>query len=276
MDSSQSRHTALTTDETSPPHVAAWFQNGFHRFLGSFLKRHFHCVAIDRHSRPEVAIEAHQPLLVYVNHPSWWDPLVGHFLNRTLFGDRQFYAPIDAAALAKYRVFAKLGFYGVSLHNSSGAATFLKQSLAILNAPQTALWITPEGRFADPRDHEAALMPGLAHLCTRLDDGWVFPLALEYPFWQERLPECLAKLGEPFRICDYAGLSKPRWQAQLTDRLRHTQHALATLSVARSSEPFEPLLQGKSGAGSFYDSLRRVQAWMKGDRFQAAHGDPFE
>ena len=244
--------------------------------MGSFLKRHFHCVAIDRHSRFDRAITSGEPLIVYANHPSWWDPLIAHFLNRALFPNRQFYAPIDAEALAKYRVFAKLGFYGVSLKSTSGAGTFLKQSLGIANATGTSLWITPEGRFADARDHDAGLMPGLAHLCTRLDDGWVIPLALEYPFWEERLPECLAKLGEPFRIRDCSSLSKPQWQEKLTDRLRETQRGLARLSVARSSEPFDQLLKGNRGAGGFYDSLRRTKSWMTGNKFQAAHGDQFE
>jgi 1-acyl-sn-glycerol-3-phosphate acyltransferase len=266
----------LSNLENSPPPVPAWFQNGFHRFLGPFLKRHFHCIAIDRHSRFDRSITSGEPLIVYANHPSWWDPLIAHFLNRALFPERQFYAPIDADALAKYRVFTKLGFYGVRLDSTSGAAAFLKHSMGIAGAANTSLWITPEGRFADPRDHEASLMPGLAHLCTRLDDGWVLPLALEYPFWDERLPECLVKLGEPFRIRDHASLSKPDWQEKLTERLRETQRQLGVLSVAKTSEPFDQLLKGKRGAGGFYDSLRRAKAWVTGDKFQAAHGDQFE
>ena len=109
---------------------------------------------------------------------------MAHFLNRTLFPRRQFFAPIDADALEQYKVFAKLGFYGVRMHTTSGAAAFLRQSLAILHAGDTAIWMTPEGRFADVRDRTAKLMPGLAHLCTRLESGCAVPIALEYVFWE--------------------------------------------------------------------------------------------
>ncbi len=260
------------------PHISTWFQSGFHRFLRSFLKRHFHAIAIERESRCDRLLNEHpdEPLIVYANHPSWWDPLVAHFLNATLFSDRQFYAPIDADALEQYRVFAKLGFYGVHLNTKSGAAAFLKQSLAILHCPNTALWITPEGNFVDARDHGPPLMPGLAHLCLRLDRGWVLPLALEYGLWEERLPECFFQMGAPIDVSDHPELDKPQWQELVTHRLRDAQAALSQRVIARSAEPFDNLLKGKRGGGLIYDSLRRVKALATGRRFRAAHGEHFE
>ena len=194
--------------QVTAPVVPAWFQNGFHRFLRPFLKRHFHAVAIESKCRGSLDFESDEPLLIYGNHPSWWDPLIAHFLNRCLFPTRQFYAPIDAQALEQYSVFGKLGFYGVQMSTTSGAAAFLKQTTAILNGGQTAIWITPEGRFSDARDHTADLMPGLSHMCTKLTRGKVVPLALEYLFWDERLPVCLAKFGQPMRIADFETYSK--------------------------------------------------------------------
>jgi 1-acyl-sn-glycerol-3-phosphate acyltransferase len=260
------------------PQISPWFQNGFHRFLRSFLKRHFHSIAIERQSRCDQLLSEHvdQPLIVYANHPSWWDPLVGHFFNATLLSGRQFYAPIDADALEQYRVFAKLGFYGVRLHTKAGAAAFLKQSMAILHSGNAALWITPEGHFADVRDHSAPLMPGLAHLCTRLDNGWVLPLALEYAFWEERLPECIFQMGAPIDVSAHANLSKPEWNELVTARLRETQTSLAQHVIARSAEPFDNLLHGKRGGGLIYDSLRRLKALVTGRKFRAAHGEQFE
>lgn len=256
------------------PAVPAWFQNGFHRFLPRFLKRHFHCIAVERESTPRV--DSGSPLIVYGNHPSWWDPLVAHYLNVRLFQGRQFFAPIDAKALEQYRVFAKLGFFGVELESTSGAGAFLKQSTAILHSPGTALWLTPEGRFADARDHQAELMPGLAHLCSRLEDGVAVPMALEYVFWDERLPVCLVKFGQPIQIQAHAQLSKPQWNELVTAQLRQTQASLADQSIARSSQPFDNLLKGKVGAGGFYDSFRRGKAWITGKPFRASHGEQFE
>ena len=257
------------------PAVVPWLQNGFHHFLRPFLRRHFHSVAVTRGTREQCGIDAHEPVIVFGNHPGWWDPLIAHFVNHTLFAPRQFYAPIDAAALEQYGVFKKLGFYGVQMNRSRGAADFLKQSMAILHADATALWLTPEGRFTDVRDHSTPLMPGLAHLCHRLDTGYVIPLALEYVFWDERLPECLVHAGQRIKLAEHADLTKPQWDTVLSETLRGTQQTLAELAKARSSDPFENLLSGKTGAGGFYDSLRRVQSLVGGHPFRSSHREPF-
>ena len=258
------------------PPVSLWLQNGFHRFLRSFLKRHFHAIGLDRNSSCADSIDSDKPLIVYGNHPSWWDPLLAHFLNRTLFPKRQFYAPIDADALEQYPVFAKLGFYVVRMHRASGAGAFLKQSLAILAAGNTAIWMTPEGRFADARDRTATLMPGLAHLCSRLTEGCVLPIALEYVFWEERLPVCLITLGKPLLIDHRQELSKKQWSELLESELRAAQDRLCGLAIARRSEPFDNLLHGKAGAGWFYDGMRRVRRWRHGGKARVQHGKEFE
>jgi 1-acyl-sn-glycerol-3-phosphate acyltransferase len=262
--------------EVLVPAVPAWFQNGFHRFLRPFLKRHFHAVAVETECRKMLDFACDEPLILYGNHPAWWDPLIAHFLNRSLFPTRQFYAPIDAEALDQYSVFGKLGFYGVRTNTTSGATAFLKQTTAILEKGQAAIWITPEGRFADARDHDAELMPGLAHICTKMKRGYVVPLALEYPFWEERLPVCLAMFGEPAKISDLGTVSKAEWQEKLSAELRDTQDQLAKLAIGRSSDPFDDLLTGKAGAGMFYDTFRRVRSVFSRTKFRNKHGDQFE
>ncbi len=270
------------------PVVRPWFQDGFHRFLRPFLRRHFHSIAVERDCLMPLDMEATPPLILYGNHPSWWDPLIAHFLNRVVFPRRQFYAPIDAVALEQHGVFKKLGFYGVRLNTTEGAEkregpktltgprAFLTRSVAIATAGRTAIWITPEGRFTDVRDHAAPLMPGLPHLCRRLSDGWVVPVGVEYVFWDERLPNCLVRFGQPIAIADHPRLSKPRWRALLETQLRENQSALAENVIARRDEPFENLLSGRRGAGRFYDAMRRCKAWAQGRDFQAAHGDHFK
>ena len=199
-----------------------------------------------------------------------------HLVCRQIFPKRQFYAPIDAQALAKYQVFKKLGFYGVDLSGTRGAAEFLRTSMSILTAPNTSLWITPEGRFADCRDHSAELMPGLAHLATKLtENGVLIPMALEYTFWDERLPECLVKLGEPIAIADHPNEDKTVWKRLLIEKLRNTQCELADQAIARSPEPFESLLRGARGAGGFYDGFRRARSLFSGRRFEPEHGKKF-
>nr|WP_231602516.1 lysophospholipid acyltransferase family protein [Neorhodopirellula pilleata] len=257
---------------------AAWFQNGFHRFLETYLKRHFHAIAVQTESVPAAELipsDPSTPMIVYCNHPSWWDPLLAHFINSRCFVPRQLYAPIDASALQRYQVFEKLGFFGVDLNSTSGAAAFLRTTTELFKRDSSALWLTPEGRFADVRDHAAELMPGLSHLCWKLDAGIVVPLSLEYVFWEERLPECLFRFGEIVRIEDFPERTKTEWSEDLATRLRENQSRLAELSIARNAQPFTNLLRGKQGARGVYDWSRRMKAWMTGKSFQAAHGEKF-
>jgi 1-acyl-sn-glycerol-3-phosphate acyltransferase len=271
----------------TPPQTSTWIQKGFHGFLRRYLKRHFSLIGLHREGyNPAVATEGDrpdEPTIVYANHPAWWDPLIAHYLNDVLLAPRQFYAPIDADALKQYRVFEQLGFYGINLKSTSGAAAFLRTSMSILNAPDTSLWITPEGRFCDPRDASASLMPGLAHLCTKMCDlrdasgnsrgGRVIPLALEYVFWEERLPVCIIRFGNPFRPAENRSWDKATWNKNLNERLRQTQQELAVSAIARDAKAFESLMIGKMGAGMFYDTMRRLKSWIKREKFRAEHGE---
>jgi len=263
------------TATVSPPPVSRWVQNGFHAFLSPYLKRHFHCIGLDRDGADPRLLEPGLPAIVYANHPAWWDPLIAHFLNAQLFRDRQFYAPIDAEALRQYGVFEKLGFYGINLGSTSGASAFLRTSMSILSAGTTTLWITPEGRFCDPRDHSSPLMPGLAHLGTKLDRGCLFPMAIEYAFWEERMPLCVISFGEPLEVSAATDWDKPRWNAELVDRLRMAQRRVADIVIARDAELIEPLLIGTVGAGALYDTMRRFKSWMTRTAFRPGHGEKF-
>lgn len=258
------------------PEVSSFLQNGFLRFLPRMLRKNFHAIAADRSSLAHAEIPRDQPLIVFANHPSWWDPLLAQFLCRRLFAPRQFFAPIDADALQQYRVFAKLGFYGVRSDSASGSAAFLRTSRAILDHPETSIWLTPEGRFADPRDHAVPLAPGLAHLASRIDRGVLLPLALEYAFWDERLPVCFTRFGEPLHADQHGDWDKTTWQDALTRTLRQAQQELAKKVIARDAAPFQLLLRGGRGAGGSYQFLRRVRALMTRQPIPEQHGDQFQ
>jgi hypothetical protein len=99
---------------------------------------------------------------------------------------------------------------------------------------------------------------------------------LEYVFWDERLPVCLVKMGTPIPILAHSDLPKTLWGELLTSRLRETQLDLSELAITRSSEPFENLIRGRTGAGFVYDSFRRIKSWATGRRFRSQHGKQFE
>ena len=98
------------------------------------------------------------------------------------------------------------------------------------------------------------------------------PLALEYPFWEEKEPEALARFGEEIPTGD-ADLAAADWTPILEDSLESTLDALAAEALARDSLRFEVLLGGSAGVGGMYDVWRRLKARFRGERFHPEHGD---
>ena len=246
-----------------------WLYRQFKRYCRGYLRRHFHTVRL-AHANYPVDPEG-EPVIVAFNHPSWWDPLIAITLSGLMPG-RTNYGPIDAAALGKYGFFQKLGFFGVEQGTRRGALTFLRTSLAILEKPNTSLWIAAQGRFTDPRERPVRLRPGIGHLVTRMKGGVILPLAIEYPFWSERFPEALARFGTPIRIGDGRQRTADEWVELVEAELTASLDALAKDSLARNAEAFEILLGGKAGVGGVYDLWRRFKALLRGRRFVAEHG----
>src|SRR5579875_1700010 len=168
----------------------------FRRIVHRYFRRHFRSVLAQGAER---LTGQRGPLIVYGNHSSWWDPMLIVLLGELLLPDRRHYAPIDAQALEKYPILRKLGIFPVEVASPRGAAQFLRTAEAVLR-DNGVLWLTPQGRFADPRDFPLAFKPGLAALALRLPDVPLLPLAVEYLFWDERLPETLLHFGEPLPI----------------------------------------------------------------------------
>jgi 1-acyl-sn-glycerol-3-phosphate acyltransferase len=250
------------------PQISPFVLQNFHRYIRFYLRRSFHAVRLSRAGQPPHLPD--MPLVIFLNHPSWWDPLVCLFLTNALFPDRRHYGPLDAEALARYRIFARMGFFGVTPGSRSGALTFLRVSQAILHQPQSALWITPEGAFTDPRQRPTRLQSGISHLAVRLDRAVFVPLALEYPFWQERFPEVLVRFGEGIPV--EPGLSVEDYTERFSARLEATQDALAQDACQQDRERFEVLLSGNAGIGGIYDVWRSLRARWRGETFRRSHG----
>jgi 1-acyl-sn-glycerol-3-phosphate acyltransferase len=258
-------------EDVSLPQRSDWLWRGFTKYGRWYLKRHFRAVRLAT-PVPEILTNSDRPLLVCLNHPSWWDPMIGVLLADQLFPTRRHFAPIEAAALTQYRFFEKLGFFGIDPNARHGAERFLRLGSQILHQSNTALWVTAQGEFADVRRRPIALKPGVAHLARRAHDAMVVPLALEYPHWTQRLPEALAMFGRPMLVDTFDGMDTDSWQALLNKRMAETMDELAERSIARDAEAFRTLLAGGSGVGFFYDAWRWMKAKVTGGSFSREHG----
>ena len=101
----------------------------------------------------------------------------------------------------------------------------------------------------------------------------VVPLAVEYPFWDERTPEALLRFGEPMDAASFADLPVPEVAAALEGRLAAVMDQLALDAQSRDPARFLTLMEGTVGIGGVYDLWRRARAWAGGQAFSAAHND---
>jgi 1-acyl-sn-glycerol-3-phosphate acyltransferase len=181
---------------------------------------------------------------------------------------RNHYAPMDAAALARYGILKRVGIFPVAIDSARGAAQVLRTSLSAL-AQGGVLWVTPQGRFADARERPLHFKPGLASLATRVPGGCtLLPLAIEYTFWDERMPETLLHFGTPIYI---DGGDSSATQQRLQTALLQTMDELATLAIARDPRNFELLRSGRAGTGGFYAFFQRLWSLVRGKPYQADH-----
>ena len=143
---------------------------------------------------------------------------------------------------------------------------------AILRQPHASLWVTAEGRFTDPRQRPVRLKPGIGHPARSMEAGAVLPLALEYPFWEERCPEALARFGEVVWVETGKARSASAWTELLEQRLGAAVDGLAAEACRREREAFDVLLRGRAGMGGVYDLWRRLRARLHGEQFRPEHG----
>ncbi len=235
-----------------------------------YVRRHFHALRLSREMIP-TDVSPGEPLIVFMNHPSWWDPLVALILFEKLLPRRTFWGPIDAAALKRYGILRRLGFFGVELGTALGARQFLRGCAAALAQLGGAVCITAQGHFTDVRQRPVRFAAGLGALLARTKRGTALPLALEPTFWEERAPEFFARFGEPIALGGNPERSTEDWTRLAEEHLAIAQDALAKAAQQRDAAQFDTVLSGAMGIGGVYDGWRRFRAWRRGEKFNPQH-----
>lgn len=251
------------------PHISRFVLRFFRYIVRGYFRRHFTAVRLSRASN--LLSLGDERLIIYANHSSWWDPMISVLLGEKLMPGRAHYAPMDAASLERYKVLKQIGIFGVDMNSARGAARFIRGGLAVLKR-RGVLWVTPQGRFADARARPLEFKPGLAALAGKVPNGCTIqPVAIEYVFWNERLPEALLHFGEPLHV---DGQSAAELQPRLEAALLATMEELQAMAIGRCGDRFTVLRRGKVGTGGLYAIGQRLLALMHGRPFQAEHTAP--
>lgn len=223
-------------------HAARWFGVWIERMF----RRSWHAVRCAAGTQSTFAAldSSGRPAIVLMNHPSWWDPLIGMWLTRRLAPSRRVLGPMELAEFRKLGFFRWLGVFGLDPARPEALDAMTEYVIAqFRSTPQTVFWITPQGGFADVRA-PVRLRPGAAALAARLAASDLGPpdvvaCAVEPSFWVDSRPELCVR----FQAVASGRPSTAGWHRVMTEAMQANADALASLVIARDPAAFDDLQQ---------------------------------
>ena len=251
------------------PRFASWFEGWCRR---NMIAKKFHALRVERDAATLLrSVADHKaPLIIASNHTAWWDPLVMLTTQRVFFEGRSLRAPMDAAQLERFKIFRRLGIFGIDPDDPASLARMGDEiGRYFRQTERPTFWITPQGTFADVRA-PIVVRPGVSKLAASTPDARVLALAVEYPFWTDPKPEILVT-ARAVPAPEHPDRTTA-WQRAITAAMQSNAARLAELAIARDERAFETIVskEGRQG-GVFYNLWLRLRG--KGGGI-AAHRAP--
>lgn len=253
------------------PQKSAAMLRMFHTYNGRFLGRNFHRIHLDG-DLDVFRGDGNTPLLLCLNHSSWWDLLLGIYLD-ALLPEWDSYAPMDERQLMRYRFFARLGVIGVDRTSLQGAREFVGYCQKLLEGRPRALWITPQGEFTSNSVRPVCFQSGIGSLAQALSAFYVSTVVFDYEFWSEKRPEAFISLRPLERITVGADFSRRAFRRAMERRMEDHLDALTALRQQRDPQLFTTLLEGSRQVNSAYDLARLLMARLRGERAAVDHSE---
>lgn len=245
------------------PYIERWF-TGYTR---KYLQRSFHRVLLSG----ELPDRGEGPVVVCMNHSSWWDMLLAFWLSRDVLG-WDGYGPMDERQLRRYRILSRIGVFGVDRESLAGGRDFLAYARELLDGTDRALWITAQGELTSNDLRPVRFYSGIAHVVQAVGRCRVVPAALDYEFWDEKRPEVFVRFGPARQVEAGESFQRRALLRDLERSLEAEMDTLAGLRRTRDASNFRMLLGSSAGISPVYDGIRRLGARLRGGEYQAEHG----
>ncbi|MFQ3581096.1 lysophospholipid acyltransferase family protein [Chloracidobacterium validum] len=238
-----------------PAQPSPLFQRVAHYYNGRLLRRAFH--AVWWRGIEAFTTRPHRPLLIYANHPGWWDPLLAFFVVRRT--ERDGYMMGEEKTLRTFRFFRWMGGFSVDRTNARDVAQSIRYASERLDGPATALWMFPQGAIVPPDKRPVAFFPGVAHVVRRAPDCIAIPAAIRYEFDDQPRPEVFLDFGAGEAGRDLAARDITTLTHHLQARLTERMDALREAVWERRREGFTLALRGRRSISDLYaDAVARL------------------
>lgn len=245
-------------DRLIPARPSRRFSSGFGFYVRRLIRRRFHALRVASSDGLDTAglDETTTPLIVLLNHSSWWDPLVAFHLAREFLPNRPTLAPMDRDQLERFGFFRRIGVFGIDPDDPESLDAMRDYVLDELKRdPSSSIWLTPQGRFTDVRE-PIRIRPGAASIASALGSVRCVSVAIEYVFWQESRPEALIRMHD---VEQPEQATTAGWQRAMTSAMQTNADALETLSRERDPERFESIVGDRARTSPVYDLMLKLR-----------------
>ena len=198
------------------------------------------------------------PIIAYMNHCSWWDGYIPLLFHREVF-DRQFenYLMMDYRQLRRYRFFAWIGAFSVTINNRREAARSVAYITQLLATRQDRfLWIYPQGKIVPNDRRPIVIHRGIARIARQAGGVLLWPIALRYEFRGEQRPEAFIRAGP----AHYAPPSTDTiaLTADIQQRLTMAVDTLHDEVIHDRLDHYRELARGRPGTNRIFDAIMNV------------------
>lgn len=197
-------------------------------------------------------------MLIYANHPSWWDGYIAFFLSDERWR-RSAYLMMEEPQLRRYSFFRYCGAFGVDRHDPRAGTRAIAYAANLLQGrPARLLWIFPQGELTPNDRRPLDLFRGTAHVAKRAAPVCCVPLALRFEFGGEQQPSALLYFGVAHTV--EPGADARALHTEMQARLTAAADTLRDDVIAGRDAQYTTALQGRTSVNVRWD---RVRAWMR-------------
>lgn len=184
-------------------------------------------------------------LLLYANHSNFWDGFVA--LTVAQHAGWKFFCAMEDVNLRRYAFLSRLGAFSIQKDDAKAALKSLRYAAGLLEKPNHAVLIFPEGELHAFSQTPHPLQRGIEVL-ARLGKVPCLPMAFRYVFAEHEYPDVMVDIGQPHA---------PAPLSTFSDNL----HSLTQkLFEVRGFEGFRQIVAGRAGVNEKWDAARGLDA----------------
>lgn len=190
---------SLTRDKVDPfikaEHSKFWLAI-WNFFVNLLLRRRFYSIRVKNAHHYDLR-DKDVANIYYAQHTCWWDGMVGYYLCHYLFKDTMNMMVED---LIKFPLLSKVGAFSIDKKTPKSTLRSMKYCTDFLNKEKISLWLFPQGVIMPPNHRPLEFQKGVAFIAQRVKKVNLFPIAIQYVFLRQGLPEVLIDVGKPILV----------------------------------------------------------------------------